>query len=416
MSDDVIVHTRAAGIDVSKTDAKVCVRIQEEGKTRAKTETRVFKSTGQAIKDMRAWLEESQVTSVLMESTSVYWWPFFYGLEDAVFEVHVANAAQVKQMRGRKSDIADATHLARLAALGMIRDSFIPPTQIRDLRLLTRTRKRLVHQASDVAVMLEKMLEDTGLKLSSVASKLLTKSGIAILEAIAAGQTDAEKLASLSQLRVDHATLVEALDANIRDVHRALIRVQLDLITHINDQIAVIDQAITTRLEPYRRQIDLITSIPGFSTTLASVVIAETGGDMSVFATPGNLAAWAGVAPGINESAGKNKSAKCKPGNRHLKAALTIAAMSLITMPTTSFHARYKRICTRHGHRKALIAVARSLIVTIWHALATGRPYHERGPDYFQRPLTTTQRRRRIATAEATLTSLGVDYTINTPI
>jgi transposase len=411
MTNDV-VHLRAAGMDISKTDAKVCLRlVQPDGQTIQ--HQRVFDATTGAIRELRQWLIDAGIDCVVMEATSSYWKPFYYGLEDGPFEVLLANARQVKQLKGRKTDRADAAWLAKLAGLGVVAGSFVPPPEVRDLRLLVRTRDRLVRTATAQSCQLEKLLEDAGIKLSAVSSKLLTVSGRSILEQIRDGQTNLDALADLSRLRVSRDTVKAALDGHVRDVHRDLIRVHLDLLDHFAAQLRQLDEAIDAHVGPVQDAIDLLVTIPGLSTRLATTLIAETGPTMTVFPTPGHLVSWSGLAPGNHESAGKTRRVACRAGNRRVKTAATMAAMVLIRQPDTFFGARYHRIRARRGHNVALVAVARSLIMAVWAVLATGQPYHDLGPDWHARALTAAQRRHRLARAEAILRQLGVEYILD---
>jgi transposase len=403
------MHARAAGIDLSKADAKVCVRVVPEGRVKPQTQLREFASTRQGIRELRDWLIECRVTCVLMESTSAYWWSFWDGLHDAGFEVLVVNATQVKQlMRGRKTDVKDARFLARVAAFGMLQGSFVPDRRLRDLRLLTRARVRVQQRRTQQISALEKLLEDTGSKLSEVSSKLLTVSGRAILNAICAGVTDPVELAKLSRLRrATGLQLVQALEADIRPVHITLIRIHLDLIDTLAGQVAQIEAEIRRACEPYAAEIEWLCGIPGVDFTLAAAIIAEIGVDMTVFPSPGQLAAWAGVAPGAHQSAKRTKTAPCIKGNTHLKACLSQAARSAVNLNGCFYQARFRKVRSRAGEAKAYTAIARSICTAIWHMLSRRQPYQELGADWYARTATTAQKARRIARLQAALTELG---------
>jgi transposase len=411
MTDDV-AHARAAGIDISKTDAKVCLRVTSPA-GRVALQERVFAADAASIQELRVWLVDQRVECVVMEATSSYWKPFFYGLETGPFEVLLANPRQVKQLKGRKTDRADAAWLAKLAALGVVVGSFVPPPEVRDLRLAVRTRARLVRQATAQSAQLEKLLEDTSVKLSAVSSRLLTRSGRRILNAIRDGETNPDTLARLSRLKTPADTLRRALDGHVRTVHRDLIRVHLNLVDQLTTQISEVEKIIDTYSLPFRDAIQLLTSIPGISTRLATALIAETGPDMTIFPTPGRLVSWAGLAPGLNESAGKAKRAAVRQGNQHVKAAATMAAMATIQQTDTFFGTRYRRIRSRRGHGVALVAVARSILVAVWTVLHTRQAYHDLGADWYERALTDKQRRARLARAETILKHIGVQYTLH---
>ena len=414
MLDEDIVYHRVAGIDISKSDAKVCLRVIPEGRRRAHTETRVFGSTVAEIGVLGQWLVDENVQCVVMESTSAYWKPFWDGLSGCGFEMVLANATTVKSLKGRKTDVADAAHLAKLASLDTVAASFVPDRLVRDLRLVTRARIKAMQRRTSVVASLEKLLEDTGMKLSDVSSKLLTVSGRRILDAICAGVSDPLELASLSLLRkTTGEALTQALEGRIREVHIPLIRSLLSQIDMLSGELDDYDTLIGVYSEPFCDQIELLRTIPGVDTTLARSIIGEIGVDMSCFPTPHHLAAWAGVAPGAHQSAGRSKPMKTMKGDKYLKAALSQAARSAANTSNTFLQARFRRIRTRRGDAKAYTAIARSIIVSIWHMLTNGETYHDHGGDYYTRTATTAQKARLQARAEAQLTRLGLTFTIN---
>jgi len=415
MGDD-IVFLRVAGMDISKSDVKVCVRTSQAGSSRPSTRTKTFGSTLAECRRMRAWLEEWDIERVVMESTSAYWKPYWNVLEGAPFEVIVSNAHMVKQIRGRKTDMSDAAWLAKLGAMDSAPTSFIPPREIRDLRLATRVRAKWVSRATSAAASLEKLLEDTGCKLSDASSKLLTVSGRAILEAICGGCTDPGELAKHSKLRnTTGDDLLEALEAQIRPVHIPLIRAHLDLIDYLQAAVCGLDAQIAALALPFEPQIRLLCTIPGVDRVLAYAIVAETGTDMGVFCKPANLAAWAGVAPGSHQSAKVSHAERVRKGNRHLKAALGQAARSAVNTRDTFLRARFLRIRSRRGAAKAYTAVAHSISNAIWAMLSRNVTYTDLGADYYTRTATTAQKRRLQAHAETTLQRLGIPYTINQP-
>jgi transposase len=382
-----VVHDRCAGLDVSKRDAKCCVRIQSPGKARAKSTVTTWSSMTSQVLALRDHLVQEQVTLVVMEATSDYWKPFFYVLEDAPFEVMLVNARHTKNMPGRKTDVNDAQWLAQLGAHGLVRGSFVPPQPIRQLRDLTRTRTAIVRERSREFQRLEKLLEDAGIKLSAVASELTGVSSRAMLEALVEGERDPAVLADMAKRRLRNKIpeLTEALHGRFGDHHAFLVRLHLDLI----DQHTVAIEQLTARIEdamaPFRGARDLMVTIPGISTGVADVVIAETGADMSRFATAGHLASWAGTCPGSNESAGRVKSTNTRPGNPYLKGALGVAAMSAARSKNTYFSAKYRRIASRRGPLKAVVALEHAMLVAIWHMLSDGTLYSDPGDDFYTR-------------------------------
>lgn len=393
-----VVHRRCAGIDIGKRGATVCVRVAGAGRRATQETVTSWGSMTNQILALREHLLAEQVSCVVMEATGDYWKPFYYLLEDAGFELQVANARHVKNLPGRKTDVADAVWLAQLAAHGLIRASLIPPPPVRELRDLTRTRTALIRDRSPEVSRLEKLLEDAGIKLSSVASELTGVSSRAMLEALIAGERDPQVLAELAKrrLRPKIPALVEALTGRFGDHHAFLARMHLDLIDQLTAAIAELDQRIEVVVEPFRAFRDLICSIPGISGTVADVVIAETGGDMSVFPTADHLASWAGVCPGSHESAGRVKSTRTRPGNAHLKGALGIAALSVSRTRTTYLSAKYRRIAARRGPSKAVVAVEPAMLVTIWHMGHTGAYYQDLGPDYYARQDPERAKRRAL--------------------
>jgi transposase len=391
-----VVHRRCAGIDIAKKGAKVCVRIAGSGSRRTQETVTGWGAMTNQILELRDHLIGQQVSCVVMEATGDYWKPFYYLLEDAGFELMLVNARHAKNMPGRKTDVSDAAWLAQLGAHGLVRASFVPPHPIRELRDLTRTRTSIIRERSREILRLEKLLEDAGIKLSSVASDITGVSSRAMLEALVEGQSDPAAMADLAQrrMRAKIPALTEALTGRFTDHHAFLTRMHLDLIDRHTAAIDRITERIEVVIEPFRAFRDLICTIPGISTIVADSVIAETGADMSRFPTADHLASWAGVSPGSHQSAGVMKSTRTRPGNSHLKGALGIAAMAASRTKGTYFAAKYRRIATRRGPLKALVALERAMLVTIWHMALTGALYDDPGGDYFTRlhPERTKQR------------------------
>jgi transposase len=381
-----IVHERAAGMDISKRDAKVCLRVPgARAGTYTSTVTTWGSTTGQIL-ELRDFLEREHVTTVVMEATSDYWKPFFYLFEETL-PVMLVNAKAARNIPGRKTDVSDAAWLAQLAAHGLLRASFIPPEPIRDLRDLTRARSIATRDRTREIQRLEKFLEGSGIKLSSVVSDLTGVSSRAMLEALIQGERHPEVLAGLAKgtLRSRIPALVDALTGRFKEHHAFMARLHLD---QIDAQTRVID-ALTDRieeaLEPFRAARDFLATIPGVSLKVADVIIAETGADMTVFETPGRLASWAGVCPGSNESAGRIKSAHILPGNKYLKAALGTAALSVSRSKNTYLAAKYQRIKFRRSPMITIVALQHSILNAVWHLLADGECYNDPGADYFTR-------------------------------
>ena len=381
-----IVHERAAGMDISKRDAKVCLRVPgERAGTYTSTVTTWGSTTGQIL-ELRDFLEREHVTTVVMEATSDYWKPFFYLFEETL-PVMLVNAKAARNIPGRKTDVSDAAWLAQLAAHGLLRASFIPPEPIRDLRDLTRARSIATRDRTREIQRLEKFLEGSGIKLSSVVSDLTGVSSRAMLEALIQGERHPEVLAGLAKgtLRSRIPALVDALTGRFKEHHAFMARLHLD---QIDAQTRVID-ALTDRIEeamePFRAARDFLATIPGVSLKVADVIIAETGADMTGFETPGRLASWAGVCPGSNESAGRIKSAHILPGNKYLKAALGTAALSVSRSKNTYLAAKYQRIKFRRSPMIAIVALQHSILNAVWHLLADGECYKDPGADYFTR-------------------------------
>jgi transposase len=382
-----VIHPRCAGVDVSKRDAKVCVRIAGAGRAKATSTVTTWGAVTNQVLALRDHLIAEQVTLVVMEATSDYWKPFFYLLEDGPFEVLLVNARHVKNLPGRKTDVSDAAWLAQLGAHGLVRGSFVPPEPIRQLRDLTRTRTTITRERGREIQRLEKLLEDAGIKLSSVASDITGVSGRAMLEALIDGQRDPAALADLAKrrLRSKIPALTELLTGRFGDHHAFLARLHLDLIDQHTMAIVELSARIEVVIEPFRGARDLIVTIPGISTAVADVIIAETGADMDRFPSAGHLASWAGTCPGSNESAGRIKSTQTRPGNPYLKGALGVAAMSAARSRGTYLSAKYRRIAARRGPIKAIVAVEHAMLIAIWNMLSTGAFYCDPGDDYYAR-------------------------------
>jgi transposase len=382
-----VVHPRCAGIDISKRDAKVCIRIAGSGRKKASSTVTTFGSVTNQVFALRDHLVAAEVTLVVMEATSDYWKPFYYLLEDGPFEVMLVNARHVKNLPGRKTDVSDAAWLADLGAHGLVRGSFVPPEPIRQLRDLTRTRTAITRERAREIQRLEKLLEDAGIKLSSVASDISGVSGRAMLEALIAGERDPAVLADLAKRRMRSKipALTEALTGRFSEHHAFLARLHLDLVDQHSRALEDLTARIEVVIAPFRCARDLLVTIPGISTLVADVIIAETGGDMARFQSAGHLASWAGTCPGSNESAGRVKSTHTRPGNPYLKGALGAGAMAAAQSRDTYFAAKYRRIASRRGPVKAIVALEHAMLIAVWNMLTTGATYDDPGGDFYTR-------------------------------
>lgn len=404
-----VMHPRCAGIDCSKKDAKVCIRVQGQGRRATSATVTTWGATTSQILALREHLIAAKVTCVVIESTSDYWKPFYYLLDDEL-NVVLVNAASVRNLPGRKTDVSDAAWLADLGAHGLVKASFVPPAPIRALRDLTRTRTVITRERTREVQRLEKLLEDAGIKRSAVACEITGVSGRAMLEALIGGQRDPAVLADLARRRMRSKipAWTDALTGRFTDHHAFMARLFLDRIDAHSADISRLDERIEEAMQPFQAARDLRISIPGFSRIVAEVFIAETGGDMSVFRTAGHLASWAGVSPGSNESAGRVKSTKTRPGNRYLKGVLGIAALSAARSKNTYFSAKYKRIATRRGPMRAIVALEHAMIIAAHNMLTNGDFYRDPGADYY----TTHQPARTKARAINQLESLGYRVTL----
>jgi transposase len=374
---------RCAGLDVHKASVTACVRVPGEGGTRQQ-QIRTFRTTTAGLVLLRDWLASFGVTVVGMESTGVYWKPCYWLLEDD-FQCWLLNARHLRNVPGRKTDVKDAAWICQLVEHGLVRPSFVPPKPIRQLRDLTRYRKALVQERTREAQRLHTLLEDAGIKLSSVASDTLGVSGRLMLEALIQGTHDPEVLADLAkgQLRKKLPALREALEGRFGAHHGLLLGEMLARIDHMDEAIERLSQEVARRLAPFSPLLALLCTIPGVSTRVAEVLLAEIGTDMGRFPTASHLASWAGLCPGNNESAGKHFSGQTRKGSKWLRMALVEAAKAASRSKGTYLAAQYARLKGRRGHKRATIAVAHSILVIAYYVLERETPYSDLGADYF---------------------------------
>jgi len=396
-----VLYDRVAGLDIGKASLTVSVRTPGARRGRHQ-ETRTFKTTTGSLRVMRDWLVEQGVTIAAMESTSTYWKPPLYCLEE-VMEVWLLNAAHMKAVPGRKTDVRDAEWIAQLLEHGVLTPSFVPPPPIRRLRMMTRYRIQLHGDWTREIVRLELMLEDASIKLSTVASSLKTVSARAILAAMIDGESDPQVLAEMAKgrMRKKIPDLAQALEGHF-DVHHAqLARSILDRIDRVEQAMAELDLAIEAECAPWAHQLELLQTIPGVGPKVAQVVIAETGGDMSKFPTAAHLASWAGLAPAIYQSAGKRAPAGRRRGNKWLSAMLVEAAGSLARMHDKNYLAvQHARLTRRRGMSRAQIAVAHSILTTAYYMLKRDEPYRDLGPEWLAKRNEEAHTRRLVAQLE----------------
>ena len=379
-----VIYPRCAGLDVHKQTVVACVRIARDGA--ALQEVRTFDTTTSGLLALADWLDCFGVEHAAMEATSMYWKPMWHVLEGH-FELVLANAAHVKNVPGRKTDVNDAMWLADLLAHGLIRASFVPPAAVQELRTLTRTRKQFVRERAAHVQRIEKVLEDANLKLSVVISDILGKGGRAVLQALIDGHSEPEFLASriTTRVKASHAELLEALRGRVSAHHRFMLKVHLNHIDALDKVVACIEMEVGTGLVPFRQAAKLLSTMPGLSAVSANVVVAEIGIDMSRFATPGHLLSWACMCPRNDESAGKRRSTRLRRGGKWLKTTLVQAAWSAIKVKGSYLQAQFHRLRARRGAKKAIVAVAASMLTAAWHMLRDGTEWHELGAAYFDR-------------------------------
>jgi transposase len=402
---------RCCGLDVHQAKVVACVLIGTAAE-RARKEIRSFGTFTRDLLALRDWLRESGVTLVGMESTGVYWKPV-YGLLEDDFSLVVGNAFHIKNVPGRKTDVKDAEWIADLLRHGLIKSSFVPPQPIRALRELVRYRRKLTESRSTERNRLLKLLETANIKVSSVASNVFGKSGMLMLQALAAGEADAAAMAALArgQLRKKTDALAGALDGRVDEDHRFLLNVQLERLARIDGDLAKVDARIELKMAPYQEEENALPTIPGVGKQTARALIAEVGVDMSAFPNEHHLAAWAGVAPGNYESAGKRLGGRARKGNMHLRTSLVEAAKAATRKTGSYLRAKYYRIKARRGMKRAAIAIAHQLVIAVYHILSKRVPYRELGEGYHDSRARTRSAKNLVRRLE----SLGFTVQIEPP-
>lgn len=390
-----VIYPRCAGLDVHKQTVVACARVAGNGPLLQ--EVRTFATTTSGLLELADWLESLGVEHVAMEATGVYWKPVWHVL-DGHFELVLANAAHVKNVPGRKTDVNDAMWLADLLAHGLIRASFVPPVAVQELRTLTRTRKQFVRERSAHTQRIEKVLEDANLKLGVVLSDILGQSGRAVLQALINGQTDPQRLAACvsGRVKASRAEVLEALRGHISAHHRFMLKLHLGHIDALNTAIAELEKEVGQGLQPFRQAAKLLSTMPGLSDVSAHVIVAEIGIDMSRFPTPGHLLSWACLCPRNDESAGKRRSTRVRKGGKWLKTTLVQAAWAAIKVKGGYLQAQFHRLRARRGAKKAIMGVAASMLTAAWHMLSNGTEWQDLGAAHFDRADATKTANRLI--------------------
>lgn len=377
-----VIRDRCAGLDVHKDTVVVCVRIQEGGQARREVQT--FATMSRDLLALGDWLEEQGCTHAAMEATGVYWKPVWHLLEGRV-ELVLANAAHIRNVPGRKSDVNDATWIADLLAHGLIRSSYVPPQPVMELRELTRTRKQLTREIVRHTQRIQAVLQEANVKLDSVISDILGVSGRRILRAMIEGQSDPQALAALGspRFKCEAKTLVEALRGRVTAHHRFLLRQHLELIENLERTIEEFDRQIERVIEPFREVVERLTTIPGISRLSAQTLVGEIGLEMGQFPTVGHLISWATLCPRLDQSAGKVRSTRGRKGGNWLKPMLIQCAWTAVRSKDTYLRAQFVRLKARRGPKKAIVAVAASMLTAVYYMIEHGMEYRDLGGNYF---------------------------------
>jgi transposase len=378
-----VLYPRCAGLDLAKDSLVACVRIHGRP---VQQECRTFGMTTRELVALAAWLEEHGVTHVAMEATGTYWKAIWYLLE-ASFTLTLANAAHIRNVPGRKSDVKDAEWIADLLAHGLIRGSFVPPAPLQEVRDLTRTRKQLVREIAQHTQRIQKTLDTANLKITGLLSNVLGVSGRAMLRALIAGQSDPVQLADLARgtLKNKRAQLVEALTGRVTAHHRRLLKLHLELIERLEAAVEEIDTHLGEALAPFHEAVERVDAIPGIDIIVAQAIVGEIGVDMSRFPAHQHLISWACLCRRLDESAGKRKSTRTRKGACWLKTVLVQAAWAAVRTKNSYYRAQFLRLRARRGPKKAIVAVAASMLTAIYYILRDGVEYRELGGQYFER-------------------------------
>jgi transposase len=377
--------SRGCGLDVHQALIVACLMTGAPGQG-VRKQIRSFTAMKYDLEALRTWLQAEGCTHVAMESTGVYWKPV-YNILEGHFEITVANARHIKAVPGRKTDVKDAEWIADLLRHGLLRPSYVPPREFRHLRDLMRYRRKLVGAQSAERNRLLKLLESANIKLSSVATDVFGVSGRLMLDALRHGEATPGAMADLAKgrLRAKLPELAQALDGRLEVHHRQLLSIQLDRLKKFERDLQQVDAQLAAKLKPYAHQLELLDSIAGIDWVVAATIIAEIGIQMSQWPSVGHLASWAGLCPGQNESAGKRRHSRIRPGNPHLRAALVEAALAATREKDGYFREKFYRLKARRGHKRAVIAVARKVLVAVYYVLLRETPYQELGGAYLDR-------------------------------
>lgn len=389
-----VLHPCCAGLDVHKASVVACVRKTKDGNV--SREVRTFGTNTSDLFALSEWLQQEGCTHVAMEATGVYWKPVWHVLEGS-FELVLGNAKHIRNVPGRKSDVNDATWLANLLAHGLIQPSLVPERPFQELRDLTRTRKQLTHEAARHVNRIQKVLEDANVKLANVVSDVLGVSGRAILDAIVGGETDPVRLAAVAKtaIRAKPNELIEALRGSITAHHRFLLKLHLEQVGAIQASIALLDQQIEEACRPFVERVERLDAVPGISRLAAQVILAETGGDLDRFETADRLVSFAGLCPRQDESAGKKRSTRVRHAGVWLKSTIVSCAWAAARKKDSYYRAQFLRLKARRGPKKAIIAVAASILTAVYYMLRDGTHYQDLGPDHFSR-IDRTKRANRL--------------------
>jgi transposase len=373
---------RCCGLDVHQETIVACVLIGTPDE-RPRKLIRTFGTVTRDLLQLRDWLFEQSCTHVAMESTGIYWRPVHAVLEDAL-EVVVGNARDMKNRPGRKTDVKDSEWIADLLRHGMIAKSFVPPKPIRDLRDLTRYRRKLTESRTSERNRLLKLLETANIKIASFVSNVFGVSGMQMLKALLGGEQAPDQMADLAKgrLRKKLPQLREALNGRVEGHHRFILKMQLDRLEQLETHITQLERRIEQQLAPYKQQQTLIDEVPGIADTISASIIAEMGPDISVFQSESHLASWAGVSPGNNQSAGKRRRAGARKGNVHLTTVLVEAAQAAIKKKGSYFRDKFHRLKARRGYKRAILAIAHKILRAIYHMLASHTHYRDLGETY----------------------------------